>query len=181
MRHEEMVKISFRIDPERSGGMVGETLWAERVGADRFRLASIPFFVRGVSYRDVVFGRPGRYGVLTFRGVSIRGGHSTCRMFVGVDLKSAVFRERWAELHGLGCGYEGAGGHTLALDIPPEADLDTVLGMLEAGAAAGLWEYEMAHCGHPVGERGGPTPAARGEQDAPAARARRRPPGGLDG
>ncbi len=147
-----MVRIAFRIDAAEGGGIVGETLWAERVGVDRFRLANTPFYVRGVSYRDVVFGRRGRSGVLAFNGVSLRGGHSTLWMALRVDPSAEAFRSRWAELHEIGCGYESS-GRFLAVDVPPATDFRTVEERCEAGAAAGVWDYEVAHCGHPAGGR----------------------------
>ena len=146
----EMVKITFRVEPDRGNGIVGETLWAEQVGPGRFRLANTPFYVLGLSCRDVVFGRRRRSGVLAFAGASLRGGHSTVWIALHVDWDAAVFRSRWAQLHEHGCRYESA-GRFLAVDVPSAADFSVVEALLEAGAVADLWDYEVAHCGHPAG------------------------------
>jgi hypothetical protein len=143
-----LVKISFRVEPDRSRGIVSETLWAEHVGGNRFRLANTPFLVRGVSYRDVVFGRCGRHGVLTFAGVSLRGGHSTCWLDLRAERDTERFRTHWAQLHALGCSYEGNGQRSYAVDIPPSADFAVVEAMLEAGVASRIWAYEVSHRGH---------------------------------
>jgi hypothetical protein len=148
----EMVKISFRIAPDRGGGIVGESPWAERVSANRFRIANIPVYVHGVSFRDVVFGRRRRDGVLAFAGVSLRGGHSTVWIAPRLEPDSEVFRRRWAQLRELGCGCERA-GRVLAVDVPPGADFPAVEDQLEAGFVAGDWDYEIAHCGHPAARR----------------------------
>lgn len=148
----EMVKISFRIDPERGGGIEGESLWAERVGTNRFRIANIPVYVPGVSFRDVVFGRRRRDGVLVFAGVSLRGGHSTVWVAPRVEPDTEAVRSRWAQLRELGCGWERA-GRLRAVDVPPGADFATVEAQLEAGFVAGDWDYEIAHCGQPAARR----------------------------
>jgi hypothetical protein len=146
-----MVKISFPVRPELGAGIVGESLWAEQVGRDRYRLANIPFNVHGVSYHDVVFGRRRRTGVLAFAGVSLRGGHSTCWIARRVEAGTAAFRDRWAPLRELGCGYESA-GPLHAIDVPPSADFAIVEALLEAGFAAGVWDYEIAHRAHALAD-----------------------------
>jgi hypothetical protein len=154
-----LVKISFRLDPKLHGGVVGESLWAEQVGRNRFRLDNTPFSVHDVSYRDVVFGRRGRDGRLRFAGISLRGGHSTCWIAARDELESAPFQDRWKRLRELGCKAERA-VRLLAVDVPPATDFAAVEELLEAGFVADVWEYEIAHCGHAVGER--ELPGARG-------------------
>ncbi len=144
----QMVKITFRLNPRESDGIVDETMWAERVDADRFRLANTPFWVRDVSNRDVVFARARRNGSLTFTGVSLRGGHSTCWVALRVARGSEDFRRRWAELEALGCGCERGGSCMFAIDVPPSAAWGAVERMLEAGAVDEVWYYEVAHRGH---------------------------------
>lgn len=148
MANGEMAPITFRVDPDFRPGMVDETMWGERVGADRFRISNTPFWVRDLSYRDVVFVRV-RRGRLVYAGVSLRGGHSTCWMMLRVPRESEAFTRRWATLHDLGCRYEGDGRRSLAIDVPPGADLDVVEQLLETGADDGTWHYEVAHRGHP--------------------------------
>jgi uncharacterized protein DUF4265 len=145
----EIVMILVRVPPEDRQGITAETLWAERVGTDRFRLGNTPFWVRDLSYRDIVFARV-RRGLLTYAGVSLRGGHSTCWMVLRVERTDEAFVARWARLHDLGCRYEGDGRRTLAIDVPPEASFDLVERLLEAGADDGVWDYEVAHRSHPV-------------------------------
>jgi hypothetical protein len=145
----EMLKILVRVPPQDRQGVVAETMWGERVGADRFRLANTPFWVRDLSYRDVVFARV-RRGLLTFTGVSLRGGHSTCWIVLRVARTDEAFVRRWAKLHEIGCTCEGDGRRTFAVDVPPGAPFEVVEGLLEDGADAGTWDYEVAHRGHPV-------------------------------
>ncbi len=147
MTNGEMAEITFRVDPEFGRG--SEWMWGERIGADRFRLSNTPWWVRGVSYRDVVFARV-RRGRLAYAGVSLRGGHSTCWMVLRVARDAEAFTRQWAKLHDLGCRYEGDGRRTFAIDVPPGADFDLVERLLHAGAVEGTWYYEVAHRAHPA-------------------------------
>lgn len=115
-----------------------ETMWAEVLGDDLYRLSNIPFFQCGVSYRDVVNASPADDGLLEFRSMAEKSGHRTIR----VNVPPARSGERDELLHGvvaLGCTYEGAFKHWLAIDVPPEVSLDSVCDYL---AEQGWdWEY----------------------------------------
>jgi len=141
-----MVKIHFKVDPPL-GGIVGETMWAEKVADGRYRLRNIPVNVFGVSQHDIVFADHLR-GLLRFVGVSLHAGHSTYRILKARDLDPAVFRRHWEPLQRLGCSYEGGLGGLLAVDVPPGAGARAAYELLVAGEQAGLWEFEEGHCGH---------------------------------
>jgi hypothetical protein len=145
IRLGEMVRIHFEVDPPR-GGIVGETMWGEKVAERRYRLRNIPGEVFGVSLNDVVFAHRVR-GVLTFTGVSLYAGHSTYRILKARDLDAQVFSRYWEPLKRSGCSYEGNGAGLLAVDVPPQADLRVVHDLLRAGEDAGVWEFEEAHRG----------------------------------
>ncbi len=78
-------------------------------------------------------------------------GHSTYQLFVsgGIDA-SAHFRSYAERLLGLGCTFERATAQLAAVDVPPEANIHEVYGLLEAGEQAGVWDFQEGHCGHPV-------------------------------
>jgi hypothetical protein len=145
---EGLVRIEFKLRPATRGGLRGETLWAEPVGVGRVRLRNTPFYVVGVSAEDVVFARLER-GRLVYKGVSLRGGHSTYRIVLEGEEQRARFDSRWAAFRKLGCTFEGDGRGTFAVDVPPHADADEIVDLLEAGASAGVWWYEEAHREHP--------------------------------
>ena len=142
-----LVRVVFELDPSAWHGSATERLWAEPVGAARYRLRNTPFFAFGVSNEDVVFGED-RGGQIVFTGVSIRGGHSTYRLRLLGEGRNDVFRKQWEPLARRGCSYEE--GPVLAVDVPPSADIHTVYELLEAGASAGIWDFEEGHCGHPL-------------------------------
>jgi hypothetical protein len=135
-RGRGLVRVLFQLGPGAWGGTVTERLWAEPVGTDRYRLRNTPFFAFGVSAEDVVFAEPVD-GQLTFKGVSIRGGHSTYRIVV---LNADGFADGWAPLEALGCTFEE--GDLLAVDVPQQTDIYEAYRLLELGVDAGVWEFE---------------------------------------
>ncbi len=142
----EMVKIHFDVDPP-SGGIVGETMWGEKVADRRYRLRNVPAHVLGVSENDIVFADYVR-GLLRFAGMSLHAGHSTYRILKARELDPAVFSRHWEPLKRLGCSYEGDGAALVAVDVPPQAEVRVVHELLLAGEKAGVWEFEEGHRGH---------------------------------
>ncbi len=153
-----LVRIVFELDPSEWHGSATERLWAEPVGVGRYRLRNTPFFAFDVSFEDIVFGQEReepslpetdtRVSQIYFAGVSIRGGHSTYRLWLLAKLNDSVFLKYWEPVQRLGCSYEQ--GLVLAVDVPPSADIKDVYELLEAGLAAGAWEFEEGHCCHPT-------------------------------
>ena len=117
-----------------------ETLWAERVGPDRYRLDNSPFWAYGVSWLDVVEAHPDANGQLAFTRVVEKSGHRTVRVIFrpGID-ENPEGQALVDELVRLGCTYEGMHPGYLAIDIPPGVDLMMVAQHLtERGAE---WEH----------------------------------------
>lgn len=144
--NEPLVRITFRLEPDAWHGSATERLWAEPVGGNRFRLRNSPFYAFDVSNEDIVFASE-RDGQLEFDGISIRGGHSTYRLKLREhDSSSSAFLQAWAPIERAGCSFEQ--GPVLAVDVRAAADIYQVYTLLEAGKAAGLWDFEEGHCGH---------------------------------
>jgi hypothetical protein len=150
-----LVKVVFKLDASEWHQSATETLWAESVGGNCYRLKNVPFFAFEVSNQDVVFAEE-RERELHFKSVSSRGGHSTYRLRLLEKRTSERFAESWAPLQNLGCSYEE--GEVLAVDVPPTADIYAVYSLLEAGENAKVWEFEEGHCGHPLRQSTGHTP-----------------------
>ena len=53
------------------------------------------------------------------------------------------FDEIVTELRPVGCPAHGTDFGVVAVDIPPEADADTVLAALAAGRDAGRWDFDV--------------------------------------
>jgi hypothetical protein len=141
----EFVRIAVSL--EREPGDVGpedEWVWAEPLGAGRFRIETPPFFAYGLSHGDVVRADPGRE-MPRFAGVERKSGHRTMRMALDPDRdpEHAEVRGLVAALEGLGCAIERLPPKLFALDVPPEVDVAEVVrrlqGALEQGAL--IWEW----------------------------------------
>jgi hypothetical protein len=141
-----LVKILFEL-PDGTPHSSAETLWAEPVGNELYRLRNIPFYVYGYSTEDIVRAVP-KDERLTVTGVATRSGHSTYRVFLPEDASVEHFRRDWASLAELGCTFERATRRCVGIDVPPKADVYAVYRVLEDGGRSHLWQFEEGHCGH---------------------------------
>jgi hypothetical protein len=104
-----------------------ETLWAERVGPDLYRLDNCPWYAYGVSWKDIVEAHPDADGMLVMSRVAEKSGHRTIRV---------IFKEKVTEwpkgrsiLDGalaLGATCENSNDRYMAIDIPPGVDLMSI-------------------------------------------------------
>jgi hypothetical protein len=145
--NEGLVKVVFDV-PEKDGSVLKtESLWAEPLGEDRYRLRNVPFLAFGFSEQDVITAKDDK-GKLVVTGAAARGGHSTYRLVLPEDTNEEKFLQDWVRLGELGCTYERATRRFVAIDVPPHADIDAVYEALERGERASAWEFEEGHCGH---------------------------------
>jgi len=144
---EEYRKIFFRLQRDEHGYPPDdwETLWAREVEPGLFGIDNVPFYVRGVSWKDVVDVEE-QENELHFKSVVRPSGHSVLRIIV-YDLPAV--EELRESLRGLGCSSEAS--HIegfLAVDVPPSVSLDEVRRFLDPGEAAERWEYEEGSLRH---------------------------------
>ena len=101
-----------------------ETLWADPVGPNLYRLDNSPFWAYGVSWKDVVEAHPDPDGMLRMTRVAQKSGHRTLRIIFEDGTEGSA--EAQAVLNGvnaLGATYEGMNPRYLSVDIPPGVDL----------------------------------------------------------
>lgn len=139
-------KVQFHLDPEKHNGIKTESLWAEQVAPDQFRILNSPFFVFGVSADDIVSAIEKDH-VLEFQNVIARGGHSTYRLFLqgGRTISSPDFQAYWEPISRQGATFENADNHFIAIDITPEQNIVEIYKLLEKGELDGIWAFEEAH------------------------------------
>jgi len=150
-RAKGLVKVVFELPKSDWYDYGTESMWASHLGHDRYRLENIPFYAYGVSYGDVIVAGQIQ-GQIVFRIVSHRGGHSTYRVFLYEGTTDEKFKRIWGELEQLGCTYEKATDRLFAIDVPPQANIYEAYGILERGETSQAWDFEEAHCGHPLGK-----------------------------
>jgi hypothetical protein len=151
-RYPGLVKIWLPLPESDCHSYGSESLWAEHVQNYEFKIRNSPFYAKDLSFGDTVDVEISPDGVFELRSVVGRGGHSTYRIFLGdgVTLDSPGFLRYWLPLETIGCRYEGATRRLFAVDVPPEADIHEVYGLLVAGEEEPAWGFEEGHCGHPL-------------------------------
>ncbi len=148
---EQLVKVAVNLFASDWHTHALETMWAEPLGGDRYRLQNVPFYAYGLSFDDVVNAKE-IGGQLIVQNVAERGGHSTYRLFLAQDVKrnGSRFYESWRPLEEIGVTYEQANDHLLAIDVPVSTDIYRAYELLQHGEEAGVWDFEEGHCGHPL-------------------------------
>ena len=137
-------KVFFTLDKSDSHQHATESLWAEALGDNQYRIKNVPFYANGISFDDVIEVSHDS-DQLFVKSIVTRSGHSTYRIFL---LNENQFDMFWKPLESLGCTYEKVTEHLFAIDVPPEADIYKTYEHLEAGEENQVWEFEEAHVGH---------------------------------
>lgn len=135
--------IRVHVDLPNHPAIAGETLWADHVGDDVYRVANVPFWAYGLNHGDLVRATPDTEGVLTIREVVEPGGHRTLRLI----FEAALDRARQEDLLGRiyverSITFERANDRLVAVDVWPDADYRGVFEQLEAWADSGLLDFE---------------------------------------
>lgn len=146
---DDLNKIIVTLKPSEWHGHAIETVWAERVSDNLFRIRNVPFYAKELSVEDIVLTEP-KDGIYYLKFVSKRSGHSTYRIFLSKNIQAETFRKNWEPLEMIGCTYEKGQGSLFAIDIPPSVDIYKAYSLLEEGEKNGIWEFEEGHCGHPT-------------------------------
>jgi Domain of unknown function (DUF4265) len=145
---KEQYKIVFQLEKDEDGYPPNEweTMWADSADGALYVIDNIPFFVRDISYGDVVsvIKKEGR---LHFDEIIKPSLHSVIRVIVFDESKTNDLRH---DLKLNSCDTELSHVKNLiAVDIPPSVDFDSVLEFLDEGEKDGLFEYEISSCRHP--------------------------------
>lgn len=141
----ERAKVVFPLQRDESE-YATESVWAERLSENRFRILNSPFFVFGVSYEDVVEAEP-EGEIFRFVRVFQRSGRSTYRVILqgGRTIEGADFVERWRPFHECGCTYESANDKYIAVDMAPNTDVPFLYRLLQDGEGEGVWIFEEGY------------------------------------
>ena len=117
-----------------------ETLWADPVGPNLYRLDNCPFWAYGVSWRDVVQAAPDPDGMLRMKGIVEKSGHRTLRVIFDPGLnEDPTGRAVLVGAVARGCTYEGMNPRYVVIDLPPEVDLMEIAEYLTRQGV--LWEH----------------------------------------
>ena len=144
---EGLVRIRIRLEGAGEVAPTEDSVWAEPLGSDRYRVESCPFFAFGVSRDDVI--RAAEFsggGGPVLDDVLEKGGHRTLRLTLGpsVELRSGPVQRVLEKLIDLGCTHELLRPRLVAIDLPPEVDLEVATEVLQDAARAGALSWEWA-------------------------------------
>jgi hypothetical protein len=148
---DALTKVVFELVPSDWHDHKTESVWARPLGRDRYRIKNVPFYAYGVSYDDIVLARP-KHEHLIFQGVETPSGHSTYRVILNPQTTEEKFKTVWKNIEPLGATYERATDRLIAIDVPPEADIDKIYAALEREEKANTWGFEEAHFGRQLKE-----------------------------
>lgn len=142
----DFVKVRFRLQKDDEGWppVESEGLWAEPLGQHRYRVDNTPWFARNLAADDVVIALAGSDDALWATERAEWSGRLTIRVIPRSE--GSLNGNRQAVLDAfepLGVSGEGIEQYNMvALDVPSDADLAAVKGLLRAGEADGRWDYE---------------------------------------
>ena len=140
-RDPSLKKVMFRLEQDEDGYPPAdwEHVWAKHLGDNRYQIDNIPFFVRGVSFGDVVTIECDNEE-LHYKEIVETSGHGTIRVILFDEKDVVPLRD---VLSHMGCYSELSHIPTLiAVDVPPEVRYEDVVSFLMKGEEEGRWEYE---------------------------------------
>lgn len=142
----DRLKMCFPLD-EEFGGIEAEWMWVKPISENVFEVDNSAFHVYGISYKDRVRGAL-TADSLKFDGIDSKSGHRTVRVRFAKGSTHKDFEKIWPKLAEIGCSFEGSqvDRPLYAIDIPPSASLDDVIGYLAMLEGDQLLEYEEADC-----------------------------------
>lgn len=138
-------KIFFKLKKDSTGYPPDdwETLWAYELDNGSYSIDSIPFFVRGIAWKDEISIQK-IADEYHFDKLINPSGHSVLRVIVD-PINAQEVRDM---LQKLGCDTEQSHLPNLfSVDVPPTISLKHILELLKTGEDAGRWEYEEACLG----------------------------------
>lgn len=117
-----------------------ESLWAEKVDLNRYRLDNTPIFLYGISYGDIVEAEPIEgITMLRFTKMIEKSGHRTIRVYTeSPEIHEDGFIPILDGVVALGCHYEGFAPRMISINIPPEVDWERVTSFLNQHEL--MWE-----------------------------------------
>ena len=138
-------KIRFNLQEVDGASFSGETVWAEQLEGDQYRLMNIPFDISGYAEGDIVRCEPDEWGEWDeVKEIVLDSGNGTIRLLFGLGPHEEAQQKVLSELVSVGCTYERASEKFVAVTVPPTLDvpfsqLSNFLNGLSGGVLAG-WE-----------------------------------------
>ena len=146
----KQVKVNFEITEGLKKG-ASESMWADVVSENQYKLDSIPFFAYGISCGDIVEAKLIENDIYQFEKVIVKSGNSTYRILVKDHWTKKEVHENLKDILQLGCIFEGGEFdkfQIFALNLPHSIDVYKVYEFLERGQKQKKWTFEEANFEH---------------------------------
>ncbi|MEQ9103046.1 MAG: DUF4265 domain-containing protein [Imperialibacter sp.] len=141
MAEDGLVKL--HIDLPNHWGTGGESMWAEPLGNDLYRIENVLFYAYGLNYQDIVRATADSEDLKPeVRELVTDAGHRTFRVIFERTLDKAEQETILDSLNGLGITYERATQSYVALDMEPSGDYQATMDQLAKYEEQGLLEFE---------------------------------------
>lgn len=141
MSEENLTKI--HVDLPNNEDVAGESLWAEDLGENLYRIRNVPFHAYGLNFNDVVFAEAEseelRPSVLR---VHEESGHKTLRVIFTNESFEEERITKLKELNKHKAYYENANGTLFAIDVEADGDYGAVCDVLYGWESQGILSYE---------------------------------------
>lgn len=140
---EDTSLTKIHVDLPNHWAVGGESVWAQHLAGDRYRLHSVPFYAYDLNFHDVVEARAASPDLKpSVLRVVERSGHRTLRVFFNEGVPEEARIARLRSLDDLQVSFERCRERYFALDVEPEASIDAVRQRLDLWEAEGLLAYE---------------------------------------
>ncbi len=116
MTDESQVKI--HIDLPHHWAIGGESMWAEDLGNDRYKICNVPFHAYGLNFNDVVIAKvQSEDQIPEIVEVVERSGNETLRLYFDKSVSQEEQVEILDNICSIGASYERADKIFVAIDI----------------------------------------------------------------
>ena len=141
MTEEKLTKVHIDLPQHWATG--GESLWAEELGSDLFRIRNVPFFAYGLNFHDVVRATADSPDLKPeIREVVESSGHKTLRILFPKSVERDEQVKLLDSLKEHEAYYERATATHVAIDVEPEGSYNDVYDQLQEWEEAGLLSFE---------------------------------------
>lgn len=141
MSEEGLEKI--HIDLPNHWAIGGESMWAEPLGNDLYKIENVPFYAYGLNFHDIVRATSDSDELKPeIRELVKASGHRTFRVFFEKHLERIEQEEILNSMKDLTISYERANSIYFALDMQPEGDYQAVFDRLDELEQQNLLGFE---------------------------------------
>jgi len=133
----------LHVDLPNHWGTGGESMWAEPLGNDLYRIENVPFYTYGLNNQDIVRATADSENLKPeIRELVVGGGHRTFRVIFEKSLDKTKQETILDSLKCFGIAYERANQTYVALDMEPGADYQATIDQLTKLEQQGVLGFE---------------------------------------